>query len=62
MIKKLIQVRFALLLTVFGFTSAIALNKNIEAFKAFDYTVQALIVLIIAGIGLTLIWKDQTVT
>lgn len=55
------RARYAILLILFGFSSAYLMVTNRGEFETLTITVQAIIVLLIAGIGFLLVWKDRQI-
>lgn len=58
--KRLLNAKYALSLSLFGFFSAYLLNKNIDWFYSLSIIYQGVIVTLLVVIGFALIWKDRT--
>jgi hypothetical protein len=58
--KKLLNAKYAILLTIYGFSSAYILTENIVLFESLPMVTQGVLVSLIAVIGVALVWKDST--
>jgi hypothetical protein len=58
--KRLLNAKYAILLTIYGFSSAYILTKNIVLFESLSMVTQGGLVFLMAVIGMAIIWKDRT--